>query len=349
MSLTLYIAAPHWRGHMGEFCKRQPGLVPVIKGNGYGFGNARLATEAKGLGVDTVAVGEPEEVAEVGQVFGGDVLVLAPWQASCAEPDAGDLSARLLRTVSDLDTLEALAKRGDRPRVVIEVMTSMHRHGIQPADLPAVVRLLPRVSCEGIALHLPMNGDHYDFAAGVLGMVRDVAPAIDTAWVSHLGTDDIERLAAALPDLRVRPRVGTALWLGDRTALQARATVLDVHRMARGTPYGYRQRRARSRGTLVIVSGGTAHGIGLEAPKAASGLVARGKVAAIGGLAATGYALSPFHVAGRQRWFAEPPHMQVSMIWLPSRVPPPERGDELDVDVRMTITAFDRIVEQPST
>jgi hypothetical protein len=62
-----------------------------------------------------------------------------------------------------------------------------------------------------------------------------------------------------------------------------------------------------------------------------------------GGLEAVGQALSPFHVAGKQRWFAEPPHMQCSLIWLPARVAPPAVGDEVDVDVRMTTTTFDRI------
>jgi hypothetical protein len=58
---------------------------------------------------------------------------------------------------------------------------------------------------------------------------------------------------------------------------------------------------------------------------------------------AFGRALSPFHVAGKQRWFAEPPHMQCSLVWLPATFDPPAVGDEVDVDVRMTTTAFDRI------
>jgi alanine racemase len=346
MSLTLYITTSRWRGHLEACHERQPGLVPVAKGNGYGFGNTRLAAEAKGLGVDTIAVGRPEEVAEVTPVFGGDILVLAPWRPSHPDPGDRDLGDRLLRTVADLDALAALADRADRPRVLIEIMTSMRRHGIQLEDLPAVARLLPRVQCEGVALHLPLHGNQREAAAALLATARAVVPTLDTAWVSHVGADDITWLAKESA-MRIRPRVGTALWLGDRSALRSRATVLDVHRLQRGMTYGYRQRRAGSAGNLVIVSGGTSHGIGLEAPKAAFGLVNRGKVAAIGGLAATNRTLSPYYVGGRQRWFAEPPHMQESMIWLPARVPPPKAGDELDVDVRMTITTFDRIIDHP--
>ena len=40
-------------------------LVPVVKGNGYGYGHARLARESQRLGVDTIAVGVAAEVALV--------------------------------------------------------------------------------------------------------------------------------------------------------------------------------------------------------------------------------------------------------------------------------------------
>jgi hypothetical protein len=56
--------------------------------------------------------------------------------------------------------------------------------------------------------------------------------------------------------------------------------------------------------------------------------------------------LSPFSWAGRQRWFAEPPHMQVSLLFLPADVAPPAVGDELDVELRHTTTHFDRVVDR---
>ena len=75
----------------------------------------------------------------------------------------------------------------------------------------------------------------------------------------------------------------------------------------------------------------------------AASLRQRAVALAKGGLEAAGWALSPFYVGGRQRWFAEPPHMQCSMIWLPPNVKAPVVGDELDVDVRFTTTSFDQI------
>jgi hypothetical protein len=164
-----------------------------------------------------------------------------------------------------------------------------------------------------------------------------------TLWVSHLRAAAAASLAQNR-NVDVRLRVGSALWLGDRQALRARGTVIDVHPVRRGDRVGYRQRRARRAGSVVIVSGGTAHGVALEAPSPVTGIRQRAASVAKGGLEATGLALSPFHFAGRQRWFAEPPHMQCSMIWLPDDITPPAAGDELDLDVRFTTTTFDNII-----
>jgi hypothetical protein len=117
-----------------------------------------------------------------------------------------------------------------------------------------------------------------------------------------------------------------------------------VHQVKRGERYGYRQRRATRAGSLVVVGAGTSHGVALSAPNAAQGLRQRTTTLAVGSLEAVGRALSPFYVAGSQRWFAEPPHMQASMLWLPEGVAAPAVGAELDTDVRMTTTTFDRIV-----
>ena len=49
-------------------------------------------------------------------------------------------------------------------------------------------------------------------------------------------------------------------------------------------------------------------------------------------------------IDGKQRLFAEPPHMQASMLFLPSGAHVPAVGDEVDVRVRYTATTFDRVV-----
>ena len=69
----------------------------------------------------------------------------------------------------------------------------------------------------------------------------------------------------------------------------------------------------------------------------------RATIAARGGLEAIGQHRSPFWVDGKQRLFAEPPHMQASMLLLPGDAQVPAVGDVVDARVRYTATAFDRV------
>jgi Alanine racemase, N-terminal domain len=346
MTFTLYVDLPRWRAHQRAVVAESPGLVPVIKGNGYGFGNTRLATEAALLGLGTVAVGSVEEVEAVRSAFGGDVLVLTPsYDIPQMQPPPG-----VVQTVAHLDRLRSL---NNGERIVLECLTSMHRHGLSDADLVAAASLLDGVVLEGFAFHLPIDrrqgsSDPRAEVGDWLRRLNVIGLPIDVAWVSHLTAAELAELGTAFPSTTFRPRVGTALWLGDRGAFTARGTVLDVHRLGAGTRFGYRQRRAVRDSWLVVVSGGTAHGVALEAPRTVRGPVDRAKELAVGSLAAANRSLSPFRWAGKALWFAEPPHMQVSMLLMPASVTPPAIGDELSCEVRMTTLRADRTTPEPA-
>jgi hypothetical protein len=120
---------------------------------------------------------------------------------------------------------------------------------------------------------------------------------------------------------------------------------MDVHKVSRGERVGYRQRACPSDGYVVVVAGGTAHGVGMEAPTSASNLRQRAIALTTGGLEAVGRALSPYTIGGRKRWFLEPPHMQSSQLFLPGNVHPPVLGEEVPVELRLTTATVDRIVE----
>jgi hypothetical protein len=225
----------------------------------------------------------------------------------------------------------------------------MRRHVLSVAELAAVGEHLDKIIFEGWMIHLPLlDTGRYPEAERLSRAALGVAAG--TLWVSHLPATEATTLATQLGGAGHRPvpfrlRVGTRLWLGDPGSLSTVATVLDVHAVRRGDRAGYRQRRITRDGWLLVIAGGTAHGIGMEAPTPAASGRQRLVALAQGGLEATGRALSPYTIGGRKRWFLEPPHMQASLVLLPGSVSPPAIGDELPVELRLTTAVVDQIVE----
>lgn len=341
MTFELVVDADRWRSGLRARVESTPGIVPVIKGNGYGFGRDLLAAESSDLGLDTIAVGTYAEVPQALAAFTGDVMVLSPWRSfdSTVVHDP-----RVIHTVGRTEDIAALAADHPDSRVLIEGETSMARHGLDRHELAAAVAALGELRVEGFAIHLPMTGHNLAEAESWAAALAASQVETTTLFISHLTPDELATLCERRPKLTVRPRIGTSLWLGDLGALSVRATVLDRHQVARGERVGYRQRPAPRDGHLLIIAGGTSHGIGLEAPKASAGAVQRGKSLARGGLEAAGFALSPFTIDGKQRWFAEPPHMQASMVFVPASTNVPEVGDTVEVAVRFTTATFDAVI-----
>jgi hypothetical protein len=354
--------------------------VPVIKGNGYGLGQRLLADEAIRMASDTVAVGTVFEVDEVAEYGNYDIIVLEPFEPrDTFTADAwwrlGQQlhSGRVIRTIASKEALLALGEGHGSVRVVLEAQTSMHRFGFDEGELLRVLAdgrvreafVRGQVLVEGLALHLPLAepADEIDPRRASLGTpkVREVvrwaglwqsetevwhghnSPA-GRVWVSHLDDAELTAVVDTVPDIVLRPRIGTRLWLGERTSLHAAGTVLAVHPLPGGVHVGYRQRTGPKDGTLVVVSGGTSHGIGLTAPTPAANVRQRVVTAGTGALDAAGRALSPFRWAGKQRWFAEPPHQHTSMIWLPKGCVIPAVGDRIAADVRFTTSRFDAVL-----
>jgi Alanine racemase, N-terminal domain len=355
-------------------------FVPVIKSDGYGLGQTFLAEEAMRLEADTVCVGTVFEVDSLAAVTRGDIVVLEPFEARDVAA-AGEwwrlgqrlYAGRVIRGIANVESLLALCSREGSARIVLEAKTSMHRFGFSESALLAALRdervrhalATGRIFIEGLTLHLPMVQPVDEIAPrGVTdgtARAREVmrwaglwqaetavwsghgAPA-NVVWVSHLDEAELIVIARSLDDTTLRCRIGSRLWLGDRKALVASGTVLAVHPLATGTHVGYRQRTGPKDGTLVVVSGGTAHGIGLTAPTPAASLRQRIVTAGTGALDAAGRALSPFTWAKKQRWFAEPPHQHHSMIWLPHDCVLPQIGDQFSADVRFTTSHFDAVI-----
>jgi alanine racemase len=300
--------------------------------------------------VDTVSVGTYVEVPAVAGPFaqrsGGSVMVLSPWRPF---ETRAVLEPHVIHTVGRLEDLRALAERGTgrdhSPRVVLERLTSMRRHGFSARGLREAAAELDGVAVEGVAVHLPISkGSHLTEVSRLMTDVVAAGLPTRRVYVSHLTDVELGSLRQSYPDYEFRPRIGTALWLGDREALRVRSTVLDVHPVERGDVFGYRSRTAPAAGTILVVSGGTAHGIGLESPTGGATLKDRAARIAKGGLDAAGWVRSPYTVDGKLRLFAEPPHMQASMLFVSQGARVPEVGDEVPVRVRFTATTFDETV-----
>lgn len=343
MALSLYVHTARWRAHHQSVVDHFPGIVPVCRGNGYGFGHERLVEETTRLGADMLAVGTTYEAARMKDWFGGDLLVLTPYRVG---EEQVSLPGRAVRSVSSVEGVRCMAGA----RVVIELMSSMRQHGVAQEDLAELHSAIDDVRLEGFAIHLPL--DRTDGSDGVeeiyvwMERLRAVRLPLHTMFVSQLKAPERAQLRNQFPQTRFRARIGTRLWLGDNQATEYRGKVLDVTRIGKGERYGHRQKKATGDGHLIVVAGGTSHGVGLESPKAMHGVVPRAKGVTRAGLATVNRNLSPFVWAGKQRWFAEPPHMQVSILFLPGDVAPPAVGDELVAQLRHTTTQADRVVDR---
>jgi len=219
------------------------GLVPVVKGNGYGFGRIELARIAAEF-TDTVAVGTIHELDGLPEHL--NAVVLTP---TLTPPPT---SAPVL-TVGNSAHIEALS---DWPgRVLVKLTSSMHRYGRGPELLDEARRA--GLDVVGVSIHPPLAGTADDHRREIVELVDGLDPDV-TVWVSHL--DPVTY--ATLPDTHsYRLRLGTGLWHGDKSFLHLDADVIDVRAVNSGEPVGYRQTPVTDDGHLVMIGAGTANGV----------------------------------------------------------------------------------------
>jgi alanine racemase len=321
MALTLRVAAERWHAHLVDTMQSFPGLVPVVKGNGYGFGRARLAGVAASLGADEVAVGTVHELVDVAGV--ATRLVLTPALAD----ELASTPVDAVVTVGSPRHVEELVRSGtaDGRRVVVKVRSAMGRYGVEARDVDDVLGQVADTGAtvHGIAVHPPLAGSAAEHAAEVTALLASSrVPAGLAVYVSHLDTASYGALREAHSSHPFRIRLGTALWHGDKSFLHLVADVVDVRLVRAGERAGYRLTPIPRDGHLVLVTAGTAHGVH---PLPGD--------------------LSPFHFARRRLPLLEPPHMHTSMVLALGDEAVPGVGDVVDVQRPLTQTLVDQIVE----
>ncbi len=243
MTVRLTVRTAVWRSQIARMVATTPGLVPVVKGNGYGFGRVRLAEMAAEF-CDTVAVGTVHELDHLPDTL--TPVVLTP---TLQAPAAGNP----VLTVGRLEHLDALD--GWNGRVIVKLTSDLRRFG-GPASLIDVARTRG-LDVVGVAVHPPIAGTDADRLGQIAAAIADVDPDVPV-WVSHLGGEAYASLPADRP---FRIRVGTSLWHGDKSALHLSADVLDVRPVSAGTTAGYHQGAVPCNGHLVMIGAGTANGV----------------------------------------------------------------------------------------
>jgi len=370
MTFALTVDAKRFRTHLtnivDQFTDAGAQVLPVIKGNGYGFGRVTLADEVTRMNLDQVCVGTIWEASEVLENFSGGVVVLEPinstdalatdqWKTLLVEH-----ADRLIAVISASDT-QWVGKIGVK-KVWVEALTSMNRFGLAPHQIAQALKgLAAQVSVVGFSLHLPIvqptiskltkfetssinsNSNKVREIVGWISWLSEITETpnspVDVS-VSHLSATEIAQIKRERPGVNLQIRLGTSLWLGEPKALSVTGTVLAVHEIAATEKAGYQQNSGGRK--VLIVSGGTAHGVALAAPITASTLRKRGIAVAEGFAQAVGKIRSPFTYRGNNLNFVEPPHMQVSMLWADKCEI--SVGDEIECNVRNTTANFDAVI-----
>lgn len=142
-------------------CGERTQIIPVLKGNAYGFGAEKLARVLAAKGARLFAVAELNEALAVMRASGVPALVLgrvAPCQMQKA------VEAGAVMTVFTLDMARAIdaaaAKVGKTARVHVKLDTGMHRLGF---DWQSAARALPEIFAlknlrvEGLYTHLALR------------------------------------------------------------------------------------------------------------------------------------------------------------------------------------------------
>ena len=313
MTLRLTVNRQAWLDHVRLTASQHETVLPVVKGNGYGFGRPILFEQAAHL-ADHVAVGTVYEATDVPPSL--TPVVLTP--AGTHLPSS--LSAHAVLTVGSLDHVAALRSHTWQGSVLIKLQSTMQRFGVAGNELAALQSACTNASLNvvGWSIHPPLNNDNQDRSGEVscwMELLHDNLPV----YVSHITAEQIGSLRSQFPNRTFVSRLGTSLWLGDKSMMKLTAEVLDVHAVDGGTA-GYRSTALPGSGHIVIVGAGSAHGVS--------------EIVGVG---------SPFHFAQQRVALVEPPYMHSSMLFVPVGQPVPRAGERVDVQQPLTRVSADTI------
>jgi len=248
-------------------------LCAVVKADGYGHGARTVAPSLLEGGASVLGVALVDEGIELrDDGVEAPILLLAEAQAT-ALGDA--IAARLTLTVGSVRAAREVveASRGHAAVPVhVKVDTGMHRQGVAPAELAAVLAVLADggVGVGGIWTHFPVaDGDTEEERAFTLGQlatfetaVAAVRPDLDDGIVLHAANTAgaiwfpaarLDLVRAGLGVYGCLPHPAMAQVLDDagiealRPVLSVKARVVAVRDLKAGARPSYGRRRALTR------------------------------------------------------------------------------------------------------
>ena len=259
MTLQLNVDSAAWRRHVSETAKSLGDLIPVVKGNGYGFGRATLIEHAQKISRD-IAVGTIFEAHDLPSDC--RAFVLTP--VGKALPSDKNLAKNIVLTVGSVVHVQNLRDANWHGEVVIKLRSSMNRYG---ADLSELKTLVTAVQASGLiqigwSVHPPLDGTPKSHATEIGNIIAGIDS--DLPWfVSHVDAESLVDLRKKFANKTIRVRSGTQLWLGDKSMFELNADVLDARPVKSGAVVGYRNITLHQDGTLVMIGAGTSHGVQL--------------------------------------------------------------------------------------
>ena len=309
MTLQLNVDSAAWRRHVSETVKNLGDLIPVVKGNGYGFGRATLIEHAQKISRD-IAVGTIFEAHDVPPNC--RTFVLTP--VGKALPPNKNLAKNIVLTVGSVSHVQNLRDVNWHGDVVIKLRSSMNRYGADSSELNALVAAVQAAGLTqiGWSVHPPLDGTPQSHATEIGNIISNIDSDLPS-FVSHIDADSLVDLCNKFANKTIRVRSGTQLWLGDKSMFELNADVLDARPVKSGAVVGYRNITLHQDGTLIMIGAGTSHGVQL-----------------------VGAELSPFHFNSTRLSLVEPSHMHTSMVFVPANQTAPKPGDMVDVQQPLT-------------
>jgi len=314
MTLRLSVTSASWHNRVAGVVDAYGELIPVVKGNGYGFGLAALMPHAVAIS-PTIAVGSVFEVHAVPATSTAMVLTPTGTELPTSMP------SQTVLTIGSRHHVDVLRHAGWRGQVVVKLQSAVRRYGVTIDELEPLLDSVKQAGLVqvGWSVHPPLDGPSSDLLSDVARWLSHVEPN-HPMYVSHLDPTVVQQLRTTFAQHHIIARVGTALWLADKAELRLHTDVLDVHPVTKGMTAGYRNVTIPDDGSLVLVGAGSAHGVH-----------------------PIGEQLSPFHFQRTRLKLLESSHMHTSMLFVGAGSPCPQIGDLVEVQQPLTRVIVDTI------